>query len=245
MTAGWIIRPAAILLGIALATSMLGMAGGGTPAPASLAWIDNVLDAARACADASVMQPARSWLSSHGVEVSIFPHWLHAAALLFLLFIALGEVTQPSSRVGRWALVLWSGVSALVAGTAVGALSLADPRMVWALLAGVTFWIAGRQSVQGHASLSALPATLLCGLFAMMAQGVVPVHFAAMPPGDDGVIKGTACALAAGALALLGLAVMGGRDLAQGARAWAADPAAKAGLSILAFIAGTAVLRLI
>ena len=242
MGAGWIIRAAAILLAIAIIATMRGPVGEGGCLQAGLTGLALLVEAAFLPLVVHLVDPARAWLATHGLEIGAAPHGARAALLFFLLFIALAAVSparSPSAHVLRLA---WSAIAACVAGFLVGMLSLSDPRLPWAVLAGVAFWAAAIQSAAAGAGWKALPAILVAALLATMGAGIVPVHFSLAPAGASAGIEGTGWMLLWISVALVGLSALGQRGMPQGLRQWASDPAAQAGLSIMAVITAAAVL---
>jgi hypothetical protein len=76
-----------------------------------------------------------------------------------------------------------------------------------------------------------------------MAAGIVPVHFSLAPASAGTGVTGTGWVLAWLSVGLMGLGTLGGRDMPQGLHAWICDPAARAGLSILAVLAGSVAIQ--
>jgi hypothetical protein len=84
-------------------------------------------------------------------------------------------------------------------------------------------------------SLSAFAALGLFLLFAAMAFGLVPGRLHPVPDAQSPGLAGTAVAIGALALGLMGLATFG--DGRQGADAWLGDRYTREGLSMLAVLA--------
>ena len=228
-----------MLLAIAIVASMLGAAGGGGWLQAGSARLSDGMGAAFAPLDAHFVEPARTWLGNRGLHLGAALYAWQAAILLFLLFLALDEVSPARTPAKRLVRIAWSALAAILSGVLVGTLALSDPRLPWAVLAALAFWAAGIQSAAPGTGMSALPVMLVCALLAFMAAGLVPVHFS-LPPGSAGAgMAGTGWVLALLSVVLMGLGTLGGRDMPQGLRAWVCDPAARAGLTILAVLAGT------
>lgn len=240
MDAGWIIRAPAILLAIAIVATITGAPGEGGWLQGALASLATAIGAVFQPLDAHLLDPVRTWLGKKGLAVPAAPYAGQASLLLFLLLIALDGVSQPRSPTIRALRAAWAVLVALLSGALVGALEPSDPRLPWAVMAAIAFWGAGLQAAAPGTGLPALPVMLAGTLLAAMAAGIVPVHFSLAPAGEGAGLSGTGWMLAWLSLVLVGLATLGGRDMPQGLRAWASDPAAQAGLSILAVIAAAA-----
>ncbi len=243
MGAGWIIRAAAILLAIAVIATLQGAVGEGAWHHAALSQLSAAIAIAFAPLETHVMDPVRAWLGTQGLQLGAALYAPQSSILLFLLFLALEEVSPartPSARVVR---IAWSALAALLAGFLVGTLALSDPRLPWAMLAALAFWAAGIQSSAPGAGMSALPVMLGCALLSFMAAGIVPVHFSLAPASAGTGVTGTGWVLAWLSVGLMGLGTLGGRDMPQGLHAWICDPAARAGLSILAVLAGSVAIQ--
>lgn len=242
MGAGWIIRAAAILLAIATAATMRGPVDEGGWLQAHLAPVTDMIEDSLRPLVVHLVDPVRGWLATRGLSTGPAPHAPQAALLFFFLFLLLADVAPARTSAARRLRLAWSAIAALVAGFIVGMLSLSDPRLPWAVLAGIAFWAAAIQSSANGAGWKALPAILVASLLAMMGAGIVPVHFSLAPAGVTSGIEGTAWIFVWISGALLGLSALGSTDRSQGLLAWVDDPAAKAGWSILAVVTGSAVL---
>lgn len=243
MGAGWIIRTPAILLAIAIVATMTGAGGKGGWLQGALASLATTIDTICLPLEVHLLDPVRAWLGTQGLAVSAAPRTGEASLLLFLLFMALDGVSRALATSARVLRVAWAALAALMTGALVGALSQSDPRLPWAVMAAIAFWGAGLQSSARGNGLAALPVMLACALLAAMAAGIVPVHFSLAPAGEGAGVKGTGWMLAWLALVLVGLGTLGDRDMPQGLSAWLGDPAAQAGLSILAVLSGSAAIR--
>jgi hypothetical protein len=242
MGAGWIIRAAAILLAIATIATMRGPVGEGGCLQAGLTGLAFLIDAAVLPLKVHLFDPAREWLATAGLQTGAASNGPRAAILFFFLFVALAAVSPARSPFSHVLRLAWSAMAACVAGFLVGMLSLSDPRLPWAMLAGVAFWAAAIQSAAAGAGWKAWPAILVATLLAMMGAGIVPVHFSLAPAGATAGVEGTGWILLWISVALVGLSALGHQDMQQGLRPWASDPAAQAGLSILAVIASASAL---
>lgn len=240
MDAGWIIRTLAILLAIALIATLTVAPGEGGWLPGARASLATAIGTVFQPLDAHLLDPVRTWLGKKGLAVPEAPRAGEASLLLFLLFTALDGVSQPRSPTFRALRAAWAVLVALLSGALVGALEPSDPRLPWAVMAAMAFWGAGLQAAAPGTGLAALPVMLAGILLTAMAAGIVPVHFSLAPAGEGAGLSGTGWMLAWLSLVLVGLATLGDRDMPQGLRAWARDPAAQAGLSILAVIAAAA-----
>lgn len=243
MGAGWIIRAAAILLAIAIIAAVQGAVGEDAWLQTTTAALSDIIRIIFAPVEMHLESPLRAWLGARGLHLGEALHAREATLLLVLLFLALDDVSPSRSASARVLRIAWAVLAALLAGMLVGLLALSDPRLPWAALAATAFWGAGIQSSASGTGVSALPVMLACALLSAMATGIVPVHFTCAHVGAAAGLAGTGWILAGLSLVLAGLGTLGGRDMPQGLRSWASDPATRAGLSILAVLAGSAAIR--
>jgi hypothetical protein len=231
-----------MLLAVAITATMRGPVAEGGWLHAQLAPVTDMIEDSLRPLVVHLVDPVRGWLATRSLSTGPAPHAPQAALLFFLLFLLLADVAPARTSAARGLRLAWSAVAALVAGFLVGMLSLSNPRLPWAVLAGIAFWAAAVQSAAIGAGWKALPAILVAALLAMMGAGIVPVHFSLAPAGVTSGIEGTGWILVWISGVLLGLSALGSTDRSQGLLAWVDDPAAKAGWSILAVVAGSAVL---
>jgi hypothetical protein len=235
MGVGWILRAMAMAIALVVGTLVVLKALPGAALPPALAGIDAFMVQAAEPVDAHLIAPVVDALRRHGILVEVRPHWPAMAVMFFLLFISIGRISPPHGAGAQLMLLAWSLVCALAAGSVAGTFGLGEARVMWLVLAGIALWNLGLQLVITRFSLSAFAAVGLFATFAAMSFGVIPARLHPVPEALSPGLAGTAVAISALALGLLGLATFG--DRGQGAGAWLGDRYTREGLSMLAVLA--------
>jgi hypothetical protein len=235
MGVGWILRAMAMAVALVVGTLVVLKALPGAAMPPLLASIDSGLAQAAEPVAAHVIAPVVDALGKHGIRVDVQPHWPATAILFFLLFASISRISPPQGTVTQVMLLVRSLVCATLAGAVAGTFSLGEARLMWWALAGIALWNLGLQLVITRFSLSAFAAVGLFATFAAMSFGIIPARLHPVPEALSPGLAGTAVAISALALGLMGLATFG--DRGQGAGTWLGDRYTREGLSMLAVLA--------
>jgi hypothetical protein len=207
----------------------------GAALPPALAGLDAFMMQAAEPVGAHLIAPVVEVLRQESIIVEVRPHWSAMAVMFFLLFISIGRISPPHGAGAQVMLFAWSLVCAMAAGAVAGTFGMGEARLMWWALAGIALWNLGLQLVITRFSLSAFAAVGLFATFAAMSFGVIPARLHPVPEALSPGLAGTAVAISALALGLMGLATFG--DRGQGAGAWLGDRYTREGLSMLAVLA--------
>lgn len=207
----------------------------GAAMPPLLAGIEDGLAQVAEPVATHLVAPGVEALGVQGIRVEVQPHWPAAAILFFLLFASISRISPPRGAAAQVLLLIWSFVCATLAGAIAGTFALGDARLMWWALAGIALWNLGLQLVITRFSFSAFAALGLFATFAAMSFGIIPARLHPVPEALSPGLAGTAVAIGALALGLMGLATFG--DGRQGVQAWLGDRYTREGLSILAVVA--------
>jgi hypothetical protein len=235
MGVGWILRAMAMAVALVVGTLVVLKALPGAAVPPALAGIDAFMVQAAEPVGAHLMAPIVDALRHHGILVEVQPHWSAMAVMFFLLFVSIGRISPPHGAGAQLMLFAWSLVCALAAGGVAGTFALEEARLMWWALAGMALWNLGLQLVITRFSLSVFAALGLFATFAAMSFGIIPARLHPVPEALSPGLAGTAVAISALALGLMGLATFG--DRGQGASVWLGDRYTREGLSMLAVLA--------
>jgi hypothetical protein len=235
MGVGWILRAMAMAVALVVGTLVVLKALPGAALPPALAGVDAFMVQAAEPVDAHLIAPVVEVLRQEAILVEVQPHWSAMAVMFFLLFISIGRISPPHGAGAQVMLFAWSLVCAMAAGAVAGTFGMGEARLMWWALAGIALWNLGLQLVITRFSLSAFAALGLFATFAAMSFGVIPARLHPVPEALSPGLAGTAVAISALALGLMGLATFG--DRGQGAGAWLGDRYTREGLSMLAVLA--------
>ena len=235
MGVGWILRAMAMAVALVMGTLVVLKALPGAALPPLLSAIETQLVSASAPVEAHLIAPVAGRLGQHGITFEVASHWSALAMMFFLLFISIGHIAPPQGTGAQILQLTWSALCAMIAGAVAGTFGLGEARLMWWALAGIALWNFGLQFVITRFSLSAFAALGLFLLFAAMAFGLIPGRLHPVPDAQSPGLAGTAVAIGALALGLMGLATFG--DGRQGANAWLGDRYTREGLSMLAVLA--------
>lgn len=235
MGVGWILRAMAMAVALLVGTLVVLKALPGAALPPALAGLDAFMMQAAEPVGAHLIAPVVEVLRQESIIVEVRPHWSAMAVMFFLLFISIGRISPPHGAGAQVMLFAWSLVCALAAGAVAGTFEMGEARLMWWALAGIALWNLGLQLVITRFSLSAFAAVGLFATFAAMSFGVIPARLHPVPEALSPGLAGTAVAISALALGLMGLATFG--DRGQGASVWLGDRYTREGLSILAVLA--------
>lgn len=235
MGVGWILRAVAMAIALVVGTLVVLKALPGAAMHPLLSAIEAQLVSASAPVETYLIAPVAGRLGQHGITSEVAPHWPAFAVMFFLLFISIGRIAPPQGTGAQILQLTWSALCAMIAGAVAGTFGLGEARLMWWALAGIALWNFGLQFVITRFSLSAFAALGLFLLFAAMAFGLIPGRLHPVPDAQSPGLAGTAVAIGALALGLMGLATFG--DGRQGADAWLGDRYTREGLSMLAVLA--------
>lgn len=245
MRMGMVIRLAAILLGIGVATLLAQKASGiavvrvvGAP----LDLLDTMITRAFEPIGQHAVAPAFELFHKRHIYPELQGHWMWAVTLLWLLFIAMLQLSREQGVTAYGLNLVWAAICAMAAGVMAGSVPLSDPRWMWCGLAGLALWNLGLQVVLTSFGSEAFAGIGLFAFLALIAAGRIPAHIEFVPPAAS---AGLLCAALATTLLGAGLLAFGAFNSSgkgeDGFGAWLGDPCTREGLSILSVIGGAAV----